>query len=331
MAGSTRSRSNLSYGTFRVGIIHACTLAAPEKTMTAPSVEPQIRVRDLVVRFTNDAGEPVTVLDGLSFDIYRGETLVIMGGSGCGKSTLLNCLIGELEADQGQIIYHLDDIGEVDLAHAEEVTADRVRKRFGILFQSGALFSSMTVAENIAWPLREHSYVDREIIDIVVAMKLQQVHMLPHRDKFPAQLSGGQKKRVGLARATALDPDILFYDEPSAGLDPVTSTAIDALMIDLSKKLRVTSVVVTHEMDSAFRIADRMLMLDKGRIQRLGPRAEFDAIRQADPAKLQSDDERKLHQFLTGDASGPLTDDYGMTAYEQILVGEEKTQFRRYG
>jgi phospholipid/cholesterol/gamma-HCH transport system ATP-binding protein len=299
--------------------------------MTAPRSDVHIGVRDLVVRFDTDGGAPVTVLNGLSFDILRGETLVIMGGSGCGKSTLLNCLIGEIEPDMGQIVYQLDELGEVDLATADARIADLVRKRFGILFQSGALFSSMTVAENIAWPLREHSYVDRDIIDIVVAMKLQQVHMLAHRDKHPAQLSGGQKKRVGLARATALDPEILFYDEPSAGLDPVTSTAIDSLMMDLSRKLRVTSVVVTHEMESAFRIADRMVMLDKGRIQKIGPRAEFEAIRAADPKTLPDDEERKLHQFLTGAAGGPLTDDHGLTEYEKILIGEDRTSYRPYG
>ena len=245
-----------------------------------------LSVRDVVMRFDKpDGSGSVTVLNGVTFDVLRGETLVIMGGSGCGKSTLLNCLIGELEPAEGQIIYHFPDLGEIDLARADAATADSVRKRLGILFQSGALFSSMSVAENVALPLQEHSHVDNEVIDIVVAMKLQQVHMLEHRDKRPAQLSGGQKKRVGLARATALDPEILYYDEPSAGLDPVTSSAIDQLMMDLSQKLEVTSIVVTHEMDSAFRIADRMVMLDQGRILRVGAREEFDEIRLADSPK----------------------------------------------
>jgi phospholipid/cholesterol/gamma-HCH transport system ATP-binding protein len=145
--------------------------------------------------------------------------------------------------------------------------------------------------------------------------------MLPHRDKYPAQLSGGQKKRAGLARATALDPEILFYDEPSAGLDPVTSSAIDELIMDLSGKLHVTSVVVTHEMDSAFRIADRMIMLEKGQILRSGTRQEFEALRDANEATLKSDEDRLLHQFLTGAASGPLTDGQGMSLYEKLLVG----------
>jgi phospholipid/cholesterol/gamma-HCH transport system ATP-binding protein len=194
-----------------------------------------------------------------------------------------------------------------------------VRKHFGILFQSGALFNSMTLAENVSLPLIEHSDVDPAVIDVVVTMKLQQVKMLPHRDKLPSQLSGGQKKRAGLARATALDPEILFYDEPSAGLDPVTSAAIDELMVDLSKKLQVTSVVVTHEMDSAFRIADRMVMLEKGRVLRIGGRGEFEAIRDARPDDLTTDDDRLINQFLNGHSAGPLTDAEGMSEFEKLI------------
>ncbi len=280
-----------------------------------------ISVRDLVVRFPAADGQPVAVLTGVTLNVVRGETLVIMGGSGCGKSTLLNCLIGEITPEAGSIVYRLPALGEIELTAAREEARDGLRKRFGILFQSGALFSSLTVAENVALPLKEHSHVDPAIIDIVVAMKLQQVRMLPHRDKFPAQLSGGQRKRAGLARATALDPEILFYDEPSAGLDPVTSAAIDELILDLSRKLHVTSVVVTHDMHSAFHIADRMVMLQQGRIMRIGPRAEFEKLRNADPKMLASEQDRLIQQFLTGGATGPLTDAAGMSEYEKILVG----------
>ena len=290
----------------------------PPMAESAPDVV--IRVRDLVVRFSTPAGNAVTILDGVTLDVLRGETLVIMGGSGCGKSTLLNCLIGELVPSAGSIVFDLPRLGPVDVRTAAREQLDEVRKRFGILFQSGALFSSMTVAENVALPLREHSTVDPAVIDIVVAMKLQQVHMLPHRHKRPAQLSGGQRKRVGLARATALDPDILFYDEPSAGLDPVTSSAIDELIMDLSRKLAVTSVVVTHEMDSAFRIADRMVMLNAGRILRIGPRAEFEQLRDADPATLSSREDRLIHQFLTGSAHGPITEGDARSEYERVLA-----------
>ena len=291
--------------------------------MTASAKDTVLSIRDVVVRYETTDGGEITILNGVTFDIRRSETLVIMGGSGCGKSTLLNCLIGEIEPSAGSITYNLPELGEVDIAKADEQTRDALRKRFGILFQSGALFSSLTLAENVALPLREHSHVEKDIIDIVVTMKLQQVRMLPHRNKYPAQLSGGQKKRAGLARATALDPEILFYDEPSAGLDPVTSTAIDELMMDLSRKLQVTSVVVTHEMDSAFRIADRMVMLEQGVILRIGPRSEFEALRDADPAKLASSDDRLIRQFLNGAATGPLTDAEGMSEYEKILVGEQ--------
>ncbi len=280
-----------------------------------------LSVRNLAQSFESAAGEPMPVLHDISFDVRRSETLVIMGGSGSGKSTILNCLIGELEPDSGRIVYNLPRLGPVDLAHADEDTRDALRKRFGILFQSGALFSSMSVAENVALPLREHSHVEESVIDIVVAIKLQQVHMLPHRDKFPAQLSGGQRKRVALARATALDPELLFYDEPSAGLDPVTASSIDELILDLTRKLKVTSVVVTHDMESAFRIADRMIMLQQGRILRIGSKAEFGALRETDAAKIQTDEDRLIHQFLTGGSDGPLTDGEGMSEFEKIVVG----------
>lgn len=281
-----------------------------------------ISIRDLRKSFPTAAGGRITVLHSVTFDVMRGETLVIMGGSGCGKSTLLNCLIGEYPIDEGGVFYCTSEMEEpVDVTGLNERDFNVIRRRMGILFQSGALFNSMSLAENIALPLREHSYVDESIIDIVVTLKLQQVKMLAHRDKMPTQLSGGQKKRAGLARATALDPEILFYDEPSAGLDPVTSTAIDELIMDLSSKLQVTSVVVTHEMDSAFRIADRMVMLDKGRVLRIGPRGDFEAIRDADPTSLASADDRLINQFLNGFGDGPLTDAEGMSEFEKLIIG----------
>ncbi len=283
-----------------------------------------ISVRNLCKYFTRPDGGRAAVLDGVTFEVLGGETLVVMGGSGCGKSTLLNCLIGEYAVDEGAILYQTKDMSEPrDVVGMPEGDLNEIRKKFGILFQSGALFNSMTVAENVALPLKEHSIVDPAIIDIVVTLKLQQVHMLPHRDKLPAQLSGGQKKRAGLARATALDPEILYYDEPSAGLDPVTSAAIDDLIMDLSKKLNVTSVVVTHEMDSAFRIADRMVMLDQGRVLKIGTRAEFEALRSAEPDALAKREERLIHQFLNGRTSGPLTDSEGVSEYEKLLVADE--------
>lgn len=284
-----------------------------------------ISIRNLRKTFRSREGVLQTVLDDVTFDVRRGETIVIMGGSGCGKSTLLNCLIGEYTVDGGDVLYHTKDTpGPVNIVGLDDRRMNAIRKRFGILFQSGALFNSMTLAENVALPLREHSVVESSIIDIVVTLKLQQVHMLPHRDKLPAQLSGGQKKRGGLARATVLDPEILFYDEPSAGLDPVTSAAIDDLMMDLSKKLNVTSVVVTHEMDSAFRIADRMVMLERGRVLKIGTRAEFEALRDMPADQLNTREEKLMNQFLNGHTSGPLTDAEGMSEYEKLLVAGEE-------
>ncbi len=280
-----------------------------------------ISVRDLVKSFQDSEGNEVCVLDGISLDVHRGETLVIMGGSGCGKSTLLNCLIGEYVVDAGSILYKTKNMRQpADITRLSEDQFNQIRKTFGILFQSGALFNSMTVAENIALPLKEHSYVDPSVIDIVVTLKLQQVKMLAHRDKMPSQLSGGQKKRAGLARATSLDPEILFYDEPSAGLDPVTLAAIDELIADLSKKLRVTSVVVTHEMASAFRIADRMAMLDRGKVLRIGPRSEFERLRDTSLDRLRDPVDRLINQFLNGHTAGPLTDTDGMSEYEKLIV-----------
>jgi phospholipid/cholesterol/gamma-HCH transport system ATP-binding protein len=294
--------------------------------MSAPTAEIVLSVRDLAVSFEDPddpEAAPSVILDGVTFDVYRGETLVIMGGSGSGKSTILNCIIGELLPDRGTVVFHLPELGDVDIVKTEPRLRDAIRKRFGILFQSGALFSSLTVAENVALPLREHSHVSADIIDIVVAMKLQQVHMLPHREKLPNQLSGGQRKRAGLARATALDPQILFYDEPSAGLDPVTSAAIDELITNLSHKLQVTSVVVTHDMESAFHIADRMIMLHHGRVLRIAPRSEFERLRDADPTSLASEDDRLIHQFLRGAPTGPLTETNGASEYQRILEGGE--------
>jgi len=297
------------------------TQQTPSEPKITGSPDVILSVRDLVKGFYSRSGQYTRVLDGVSFDVYRGECLVIMGGSGCGKSTLLNCLIGELRPEAGHIWYRLREMPQpLDITTLDEPEMNQIRKKFGILFQSGALINSMTVEENVALPLREHTELDPEIIGIIVALKLEQVKMLAHRDKMPAQLSGGQKKRAALARALALDPEILYYDEPSAGLDPVTSAAIDELIIDLTRKLNVTSIVVTHEMDSAFRIADRMIMLEKGRILRIGSRSEFDRIRTTPIEELPGEEDKIIHQFLNGLPIGPLTDAEGMSEFEKLIV-----------
>jgi phospholipid/cholesterol/gamma-HCH transport system ATP-binding protein len=278
-----------------------------------------IQVNGLVKRF----GEQ-TVLNGVNLDVHPGETVVIMGGSGSGKSTMLRLMIGSLVPDEGSVTL----LGH-DLSTLDEEGLNAIRKKIGILFQSGALFNSMSVADNVALPLREHTMLDHNIIDIQVKIKLELVGLREHADKFPAQISGGMKKRAGLARALALDPQMLFYDEPSAGLDPVTSAEIDRLIIDLSKKLGVTSVVVTHEMDSAFSVGDRMAMLERGRMLMVDTREAFERLRDhpADRIEELNDSELTIRQFLRGDAEGPITRRKEATNYAEDLLGaiEEPT------
>ena len=273
---------------------------------------PIIRVRDTVKRFGDQ-----TVLDGINLEVFEGETMVIMGGSGSGKSTLLRSIIGSLRPEEGSI-----ELFGSDICPMCERELNEIRKRFGVLFQSGALHNSMTVAENVALPLREHTDLARDIIDIQVLIKLELVGLLDAADKLPSQISGGMKKRAGLARALALDPKLLFYDEPSAGLDPVTSAQIDQLILGLGGKLGVTSVVVTHEMDSAFTIADRMAMLDKGRMIAVHDKAWFERLRDAaDPAGLD-ETQQLIRQFLCGLADGPLTERQDESEYAEALFGE---------
>ena len=281
--------------------------------------EPIIEVRNLIKRF----GEQ-TVLDGVNLGIYPGETMVIMGGSGSGKSTILRHMIGSLLPDEGYVKIFGRNISELD-----EEGLNEVRKKFGILFQSGALFNSMTVAENVALPLQEHTTLASNIIEIQVKIKLELVGLREHADKYPAQISGGMKKRAGLARALSLDPKILFYDEPSAGLDPVTSAEIDRLIIDLTKKIGVTSVVVTHEMDSAFTIADRMAMLDKGRMLMVAEREAYERLRDHPTDRLAelSEEDQLIRQFLRGDPEGPITKRKAETSYAEDLLGTAEPMF----
>jgi phospholipid/cholesterol/gamma-HCH transport system ATP-binding protein len=193
----------------------------------------------------------------LNFTVNRGDVFIIMGGSGCGKSTLLKILVGLKEPLKGKVLY-----GDVDFWGMDPSERERIMRRFGILYQSGALWSSMTLAENIALPLQQYTKLNAGQIKEVVALKLALVGLAGFEDYTPSEISGGMKKRAGLARAMALDPDILFFDEPSAGLDPVSARLLDDLIVQLSDSLGTTIVVVTHELASIFAIGNNSIYLD---------------------------------------------------------------------
>jgi phospholipid/cholesterol/gamma-HCH transport system ATP-binding protein len=213
---------------------------------------PVIQVQHLVARY----GE-TTVLDDINLEVQRGEKFVIVGGSGCGKTTLLRHIIGLQRPAAGRVLIEGEDI-----AAADEDQLRRVQRKIGVLFQTGALFASLTLGENVALPIEEYTTLPPETVDLLVQIKLSMVKLHGFEDFMIAELSGGMKKRAALARAMALDPSILFFDEPSAGLDPVTSAELDELIVQVNRSLGTTIVVVTHELASIFTIADRVIMLD---------------------------------------------------------------------
>jgi phospholipid/cholesterol/gamma-HCH transport system ATP-binding protein len=222
------------------------------------------------------------VLHGIDFDVMRGETVVILGGSGSGKSTLLRTLVGLEKPTAGEV-----RVSGTDLAQASGRQLDAIRKRIGLSFQGGALIGSMTVGENISLPLREHTDLAPSTIEVMVRIKLEQVGLSGFEHFRPAQLSGGMKKRAAVARALAMDPEILFFDEPSAGLDPIMAAGIDDLILNLKKAYAMTIIVVTHELASAFLIADRVLLIDRGNILAAGPTRE-----------IQQSTQPRVRQFL---------------------------------
>lgn len=246
--------------------------------------EPYIRIRGLTQSFGENE-----VLRGIDLDIFQGETLVILGGSGGGKSVLLKHLPGLLRPTRGSI-----RVGGIEISNLKERALGPIRRQMGVLFQGGALFDSFTVAENVAFPLREGGLTDDAEIDSRVAEALKIVRLSGQENKLPSELSGGMRKRVALARAVVGRPSCVLYDEPQAGLDPVTADSIDHLIKDLQLTLGMTNVVVTHEMRSVFHIADRIVFLDKGRVQWTGT-----------PEELRETEDPVLKAFVAGDSGEP--------------------------
>jgi phospholipid/cholesterol/gamma-HCH transport system ATP-binding protein len=270
-----------------------------EQRKTGPDAKPAaIEVRNLRVAYGDRE-----ILHGVSFEVRTGETMVILGGSGSGKSTLLRTLAGLEQPSAGEILIRGEDLRTLSREGWHEL-----RTRMGISFQSGALFGSMTVGENVALPLREHTKLDESTIDIMVRLKLEQVGLRGYEDYFPAQLSGGMKKRAAVARAMAMDPEILLFDEPSAGLDPIIAAGVDELLLKLKEAFKITIVVVTHELASAFLIADRMILVDKGYIVAVGT-----------PAEMKASTQPRVRQFLDRVPEPEMAQEMD---YLQILTGD---------
>jgi phospholipid/cholesterol/gamma-HCH transport system ATP-binding protein len=260
----------------------------PLRPVDAGAGAVKISLRGVTKRF----GDKV-VLDAIDLEVHAGESLVLLGGSGTGKSVLLKHMIRLLQPDEGTVT-----VDGVDLSTLGNREITDFRRRFGMAFQEGALFDSMSVSDNIAFPLRRAGW-ERDRVASRVEQVLDQVHLDQGAgQKLPSQLSGGMRRRVGLARAIALEPEILLLDEPTTGLDPVISAVIEELILDLEERLDATAVTITHDMASAFRIADRIGMLHRGRVIALAPPEEFREL--PDP---------RVQQFLRREARGPLTDD----------------------
>jgi phospholipid/cholesterol/gamma-HCH transport system ATP-binding protein len=243
--------------------------------------QPVIVVKDLDMGYGD-----FVLMRNLNFTVNRGDVFIIMGGSGCGKSTLLKILVGLKTPSRGEVFY-----GDTDFWGGDPETREKIQRRFGILYQSGALWSSMTLSENIALPLEQYTELTPGQIREVVSLKLALVGLAGFEDFYPSEISGGMKKRAGLARAMAMDPDILFFDEPSAGLDPISSRLLDDLILELRESLGTTIVVVTHELASIFAIGNNSVYLDveKGTMTASG-----------DPKKLRDDSPNpSVHKFLT--------------------------------
>jgi len=244
-----------------------------------------VELRDVKMQF-----EDKKVLDGFSLTVNPEDRLVIMGQSGSGKTTILRLILGMLQPNAGSIFFK-----QFEITRLRRRKLQQVRRSIGMVYQYSALLSSRTVRDNVALPLEELTDKSRKEIDKIVDDKLDLVGMKDSKDLLPSELSGGMKKRVGLARALVLEPELILFDEPSMGLDPVISSVIDELIISLTEKSKVTSITVTHEMDSAFRIGTRMAMLYQGKI-----------IEESEPEKFKQSENPVVHQFLSGSTEGPI-------------------------
>lgn len=261
-------------------------------------MENKISIKNLFTKYGNK-----TILKDITFDVPTGRITAIVGGSGCGKSTLLKHIIGLLKPASGEIL-----VNNKDITKLTEMQLNEFRKSIGVLFQGAALLNSMTIEDNVALPIREHTHLNEATIKIMVKMKLDLVGLSGFGDFYPSQLSGGMKKRAGIARAMALDPEILFFDEPQAGLDPITSAGLDALIIKLRDIFKMTIIVVTHELHSLFTIADVIVMLDRGEVVFYGTVQEF----------KNSEDER-VKRFIT---RKPEEETYSPEDYFNILTAD---------
>ena len=271
--------------------------ASPSPSVTrrdaAPDDDrPLVQIEEVVLRFGAK-----TVLDGISFTVDRGDRLVVMGQSGGGKSTLLRLVMGILKPTSGRVLF-----AGTDIARLSRRQLNAMRARLGMVYQYSALISSLNVRDNLALPLEELTEKSTGEIDELVSARLAAVDMSESEDKMPSELSGGMRKRIGLARALMLEPELILYDEPCAGLDPVTSSVIDELIIDTSARTKSSAIIVTHEMESAFRIATRMVMLYQGKI-----------IADDTPEKFRNSDNEVVAQFVSGSTQGPI----GEAAHER--------------
>jgi phospholipid/cholesterol/gamma-HCH transport system ATP-binding protein len=242
------------------------------------------------------------VLRGVNLEVKCGQTMVVIGGSGTGKSVLLKCIIGLLHHDRGEIL-----VDSQEISHLKEKNWNQLLRKFGMVFQRDALFDSITIWENVGFGLRQHTTLTDDEIKGIAVEKLKLVGLQDIEDRMPAELSGGMRKRVSLARAIAMEPSIILYDEPTTGLDPIMANVINELMVRMREKLEVTSIVITHDMESAYHIADQIAMLYKGEIIQVGT-----------PEEIRNTSNEIVRQFIQGEVEGPITrgKDFGRTDFQ---------------